>query len=113
IPHGDPGVILLLSETQPKSPCLRRDPRPKTTAFLPGAGENPELLRVFSSRDRRRRPGSTCSPSRRAAGSEPGCERSICLIGCGRCCSGSHCEPIVCELPCLVTNLWSCGAGRP
>src|SRR5260370_8071102 len=105
MPHVDPGVILLLSEPQPKSPCLRRDPRPKTTAFLPGAGENPELLRVFSSRDRRRRPGSTCSSSRRPAGSEPGCERRVSLIVCGRCCTGSHRDLTACALPCYATHL--------
>src|SRR5260370_10321599 len=86
MPRGGPDTTPPLSETQRKNPCPRRDPRPKTTVFLPDAGGNPERLRVFSSHDRRTKPERRRPASRHGGGKGVGCGHSICPPCCVLCC---------------------------
>src|SRR5260370_37275137 len=72
-----------LSEIQPKNPCPRRGPRPKTIASLPAAGGNPERLRAVSSRDRRMKRERRRPASRHGGGRGAERRRSICQTACG------------------------------
>lgn len=108
---GGPNATPLLSGTQPKSPCPRRGPRPKTTVFLPDAGGNPESLPASSSRDQRLRRERRPPASKHDGGSGPGYGHSISLTDCGLWCSGSRCEQTKCELPCWYHQSLDCWRG--
>src|SRR5258705_7733764 len=89
---GDQAPSRRLSGIQPKSPCLRRGPHPRTTAFPRCAAGNAATPRVSSLPGQATRPENIRPRTSRGAGTALASECNTCRSGFFQCCSGSRCE---------------------
>src|SRR5436190_16291441 len=105
---GSPKTTPPLSKTHPKNPYPRRDPHPRTTVSLLGAGGSQERLPAVSSRGQKMKQGRRHPASRHGEDSAPECGHSICQTDCGRWCSDSRYEQKKCVLPCWYHQFLDC-----
>src|SRR5437773_9578548 len=82
IRSADPASARLPLGIPPKIPCLRPGRLPRTTAFLHASAGSPGTPRASSWHGQTILPGSRRRGSRRGAGNELECARSISLFDC-------------------------------